>query len=352
MKFTCFDLTQAVENTSHAETYQHLFDQVEIAENGGMDAYYITEHHFDPGYNISPSPNVILGALSQRTEKIRLGVMTTVLPYHHPVRVASEIRELDLLTGGRLDVAFGRGAIRLEQIGWGVPRNETSERFEATFLALMRMLTEEKIDKYSSPWWSGENITILPDATQKPYPPLWLTAVSETSSYKAGRLGLHCCTAFRSQEERQVSMANFRAGWEEFSPDGPPGQYQSMHMIFVAETESEARKWAQPHIEGWLGHFVKLLSDRPKKNEEASYETHKRVNTQLLESSFDGLIADNRLIFGTPAQCIDQLERVMSDGIDVFQGYFQFGNLDYDASNRSLKLFCDEVMPHFESHRS
>jgi len=345
MQFTVFDLNQAVKGKTHAETYQHLFNQVRIAEDGGMDGYYITEHHFDPGYNLTPSPNVILGALSQLTKRIRLGVMTTVLPYHHPVRVASEIRELDLLTNGRLDVAYGRGAIRVEQQGWGVPRDETSERFEATFHVVKQLLTESKVEKYGSKWWQGENVKIVPDAVQRPHPPMWLTAVSETSSYKAGRLGLHCCTAFRNQAERKVSIANFRAGWEEYSTDGPPGLYQSMHMIYVAETEQEAKKYAQPHIQGWLDHFVKILSDRPVTNEEASYETHKRVNQALLDSSFEKLLAETRVIFGTPDQCVEQLERLFSDGVDIFQGYFQFGELDYDASNRSLKLFCDEVAP-------
>jgi len=350
MDFTAFDLTQAVTGHSHADVYQHLFDQVKIAEDGGMSAYYITEHHFDPGYNLTPSPNVVLGALSQRTSKIRLGVMTTVLPYHHPVRVASEIRELDLLTNGRLEVAYGRGAIRHEQDGWGVPRDETSERFEQIFDVVKELLVNDEVDSYESPWGNGVNIKIVPEAVQKPHPPMWLTAVSETSSYKAGRLGLHCCTAFRSLEERAESIASYRAGWEEYDPDGKPGLVQSMHQIFVAETIEEANKWGRPQLEGWLDHFVKVLSDRPTQNEEASYETHKRVNQKLLDSNFQALIDDNRIIFGTVDQCVEQLERLFDGGVDVFSGYFQFGELDFDASNRSMKLFCDEVMPRLKKN--
>ena len=64
MQFSVFDLTQAVTGHSHADVYEHLFDQVKIAEDGGLDTYYITEHHFDPGYNLTPSPNLILAALN------------------------------------------------------------------------------------------------------------------------------------------------------------------------------------------------------------------------------------------------------------------------------------------------
>jgi len=345
MQFTVFDLNQAVKGKTHKDVYDHLFNQLRIAEEGGIDGYYITEHHFDPGYNLTPSPNVVLAAMAQRSKKIRLGTMTTVLTYHHPVRAASEIRELDLLTNGRLDLAFGRGAIRYEQEGWGVPRNETSERFETTFHLVKKLLLESKIDSYESPWWKGGKVHIVPEATQKPLPPMWLTAVSETSMYKAGRLGLHICTAFRSEAERKEAYENYAAGWEEFDPNSEPGMHQSMSHIFVAETLAEAEKYARPHLEGWLGHFVKVLSDKPVENEEASYETHKRVNQGLLESSFSQLIDDSRVVYGTVEDVVDQLVRQFQNGVDVFSGYFQFGELDFEASNRSLKLFCDEVMP-------
>jgi alkanesulfonate monooxygenase SsuD/methylene tetrahydromethanopterin reductase-like flavin-dependent oxidoreductase (luciferase family) len=346
--FAVFDLTQGVTGRSHREVYQHIIEQAIMAEEGGLDAYYITEHHFEPGYSVVGAPNVVVGALSQRTQRIRLGVMTTVLPYHHPVRVAEEIRELDLLTDGRLDVAYGRGAIRREQQGWGVPRSDSAEMFETAYHLVRRFLTEPEVESYESRWWSGGRVVIVPEPTQLPLPPMWLTAVSETSSYKAGRLGLHCCTAFRDVEEVVESIANYRAGWEEWAevnPDTSPGKYGGLYHVFVAETLKEAQELAQPHIEGWLDHFVKILSDRPVDKEEPSYETHRRVNEKLLKSNFQQLIEDGRLIFGTPDQCVQQLEHIASSGINLIQGYFQFGELDYAASNRSLQLFCDEVLP-------
>ena len=135
MELAAFDLTQPRTGRPHVDVYTHLLEQVRIAEEGGLAAYYLAEHHFDPHYSVVPSPNVVLGALALQTKRIRLGTMTTVLPYHHPIRVAEEIRELDLLTGGRLEVSFGRGAIRLEQIGWGVrgrsPPIDSTPRFNS-----------------------------------------------------------------------------------------------------------------------------------------------------------------------------------------------------------------------------
>lgn len=351
MDLAVFDLTQAVRERPHADTYRHMFTQLDIAERGGMDGYYITEHHFDPGYNVTPAPNLIIAAMSQRTERIRLGVMTTVLPYHHPVRVAEEIRELDMLTNGRLDVALGRGAIRAEQLGFGVDRTQTLEMFEASFDLVLRFLKEERVGRYVSPWWSGEGVVITPEPVQRPHPPLWLTAVSTTSSYKAGRLGLNICTAFRDYAERAQHAASFREGWQEFHADKPLGKYGSVHPTFVGETEAEARRLGQHHIDGWFSHFVKVLSDRPSNTDDPSYETHKRAHVRLLNSTFDQLIEDNRIIFGSPEQCAEQLGRLEDSGVDAFQGQFQLGEMDYGVSTRSLQLFCDEVVPRVRARR-
>lgn len=71
----------------------------------GFIGIFLSEHHF--GGSFSASPNLLIAAVAQRTRKLRLGVMGVVLPYYHPARVVEEIGLLDLLTGGRLEVARG-----------------------------------------------------------------------------------------------------------------------------------------------------------------------------------------------------------------------------------------------------
>jgi alkanesulfonate monooxygenase SsuD/methylene tetrahydromethanopterin reductase-like flavin-dependent oxidoreductase (luciferase family) len=348
MLFSVFDVTQSISGRPHRAVYDHVFEQAAIAERGGIDAYYLAEHHFDPKYSVLASPNLLLAALAQRTSTIRLGAMTTVLPYHHPVRVAEEIRTLDALCGGRLDVAFGRGALRLEQTGWGIERSETSEMFETSYELVRTLLVENEVPSFDARWWKGGRVVLVPEATQLPHPPFWLTAVSFTSAYKAGRLGMHLATAFRSNDERREIVENYRAGWEEWReshPGAPVGLYASEHHVFVAETVAEADRFARPHLEGWMEHFLKIISDRPAAGEDPSYDTHKRHHNGIMASSWQQLIDDCRVVYGTPDQVVAQLTRMADSGMDMFMGYFQFGELDYDASNRSMKLFCEEVLP-------
>jgi alkanesulfonate monooxygenase SsuD/methylene tetrahydromethanopterin reductase-like flavin-dependent oxidoreductase (luciferase family) len=355
MLVSAFDLTQSLPDRPHREVYQHVYDQVDIAERGGLLGYYLAEHHFDPKYSVLGSPNLLVAQLAARTERLRLGVMTTVLPYHHPVRAAEEIRTLDMICNGRFDVAFGRGALRLEQLGWGIVRSETAEMFETAYDLVRKLLVENVVESYDARWWKGGRVELVPEATQKPHPPFWHTAVSFTSCYRAGRLGMNLATTFRSNAERIETVENYRAGWEEWELENPgshPGLYASLHHVFIGETVAECERLARPHLEGWMEHFLRVISDRPIEGEDPSYDTHKRHHRAIMASSWEQMVEDCRVLCGTPDQVVAQLERMNASGMDMLLGQFQFGNLDYAASSRSMQLFCDQVLPRVKALKS
>jgi alkanesulfonate monooxygenase SsuD/methylene tetrahydromethanopterin reductase-like flavin-dependent oxidoreductase (luciferase family) len=349
MLISVFDLMAPTpQMPAHREVLARTYEQLDLADRVGIHGFYLAEHHFDPPYSITGCPNLIIAQMATRSKNLRLGVMTTVLPYQHPVRVAEEIRTLDMLCDGRLDVAFGRGALRLEQQGWGVERSQTHEIFETSYDLVRRLLVEGSIESYNTRWWKGGRVELIPEATQKPHPPFWHTAVSFTSCYRAGRLGMHCATAFRSNDERIETVENYRAGWEEWEVDNPgsrPGLYGSAHHVFVGETLAECEKWARPNLEGWMEHFLKIISDRPVDGEDPSYDTHKRHHLGIRGSSWEQMVEDCRVVYGTPDQVVDQLRRMGESGMDMLIAHFQYGHLDLDASRRSMKLFCEEVLP-------
>lgn len=351
MEFHVFDVTGGGHGRGQGYTYERHFRQVELAERGGMEGYWFAEHHFDPDFNITPSPNLMIAAAASRTQRIRLGNMVTVLPYHHPLRAAEEVRMLDLLTNGRLDVGLGRGSLFREQRGWGVPREETYERFESGWDLLRRFLIETEVD-YETPWYQGTGVTITPAPVQKPYPPMWLGAVSESSFEKAARMGMHCVFAFRTDRSVREKVAAYRRAWQEYQLGSEPGKFMVMCHVFVGESEADVRRYAKPEIDRWLESFLKVVSDKPVEGEHASYQSHADHRRGVLSLDFDSLMRDGLIIMGTPDQCVEQLERVQDTGVDAFQGWFQFGNLDFDVADRSLELFCGEVMPRLQEKAS
>jgi len=112
-----------------ADVYASRIDEWVKAEEIGFDGIFFGEHHFTP-YSITPSPNLMVAALSQRTKRMRIGIMVNVLPFHDPLRLAEEGAMLDLLTRGRLEFGLGRGVDEQEFLRMKMPYQEARPRFE------------------------------------------------------------------------------------------------------------------------------------------------------------------------------------------------------------------------------
>ncbi len=357
MQFTVYDITSATADGAsawrpvdgkypHSAAYQHTLQQAQIADDAGLDTYFLTEHHFNSGFQLVPSPNLMIAAMSQMTRRIRLGAMTLNLPLYHPVRIAEEIRMLDLLSGGRLEIGLGRGLAGHEQAGFGVDRAESEALFDQSFALVRRLLTDGASPEYRTGPWHGDGVALVPEATQTPHPPIWMAGISEKSIRKAARLGVNLCTAFLDTADTARTAAIYREEWAAAHPGTSCGKYGTLQHIFVGETEAEARADAQVHLEAWLGagHEASVMianSGQPDKG----YEDHQAWFAKITSLRFDGAVEAGRIIFGTPEQCIQQLLHKAAAGVDMFQGWFQFGGLDFEASNRSMRLFGTEVVP-------
>ena len=88
---------------------------IEAYERAGFYAYHLAEHHSTP-IGMAPSPSVFLSAIAQRTKHLRFGPMVYALPLHHPLRLIEEICMVDQLSGGRLEIGFGRGSSPTEEM--------------------------------------------------------------------------------------------------------------------------------------------------------------------------------------------------------------------------------------------
>ena len=89
----------------------------DLAEPLGFDSLFALEHHFT-GYSMSPAPLQLLSYYAGRTKRVTLGTCVIVLPWHDPIRVAEQIALLDVISGGRTLMGFGRGAATVEYEGF------------------------------------------------------------------------------------------------------------------------------------------------------------------------------------------------------------------------------------------
>src|SRR6201989_1339214 len=149
-----------------------------------FEGIFFSEHHF--GLSYSPSPNLLIAAVAQSTQRLRLGTMGVVLPLYQPWRVLEEIGMLDHLTGGRLEIGCASG-VPQELIQTGMGPEENRERFNESLEILDAWLAEPVISHHGR-YYSFDKLRVVPRPLQQPSPPKWTTVVSTASAVQsAGR---------------------------------------------------------------------------------------------------------------------------------------------------------------------
>ena len=113
---------------SDREVYLHELSMADMAEPMGFESIWSAEHHFDD-YTMCPNVAQFLTYMAGRTERVRLGSMVMVLPWHDPIRLAEEVSVLDHVSGGRAILGIGRGLGRIEFEGFRREMGESRERF-------------------------------------------------------------------------------------------------------------------------------------------------------------------------------------------------------------------------------
>src|SRR5438105_14252364 len=158
-------------DTSFEEIYRNLLDDAVLAERLGYHGVLLAEHHFT-NYCAIPNPLMLAAAIGQRTSRIRIGTAVVVLPLHNPVRLAEDVAEADQLTGGRIEVGFGRGYAAYEFTPLGLDL-ESSPAAMAEGLDVLDKLC-------SGPDVSNQDrrgpfpaVTVTPQPVPRPRPPAW-----------------------------------------------------------------------------------------------------------------------------------------------------------------------------------
>jgi len=167
---------------------EETIEQCVLADEMGFDYVWFVEHHFLTGFSMSPCPEVIYGALSQRTKNIRLGFGVVILPYHHPIRVAERVAMVDHLTNGRVDLGTGRSA-PYEQTGMGIDPRDTRDMWEES-LAMIPKIWEPGLFSWEGRFWNVPPREVRPKPYQQPHPPLWVAALQPSTYQLAAEKGI------------------------------------------------------------------------------------------------------------------------------------------------------------------
>src|ERR1700689_1014211 len=244
---------------SPVERMQHLLEEIELADQVGLDVFGIGEHH--RAEFLDSAPTVILAAAAARTRKIRLTSAVTVLSAADPVRVFQEFATLDLISHGRAEIVAGRGSFVESYPLFGLRLEDYDELFVEKLDLLLAIRENPHVE------WAGKHRAPLTGQAVYPRPlqdplPIWVGVGGTPSSFvRAGMLGLPLMVAIIGGEPRRFRPlvdayrdAGRRAGH-------PAGKLTvGLHSIgFLADTTQQA---ADDFYPGYAHTFTEIGKER------------------------------------------------------------------------------------------
>src|SRR6266852_7504003 len=167
--FTLSDNHYENNRRSANQVVTDILDEAVYAEEVGLNSAWIGEHHFS-SLGVLSCPDLVLAHVAARTKRIRLAPAVTVLPLHHPIRVAEQWATLDLISGGRVDFAAGRGYDRQEYRPFRVSFEDNQEIFEEGMEIVRRLWSADGPISYDGKYYSFEHVSISPKPVQPPLP--------------------------------------------------------------------------------------------------------------------------------------------------------------------------------------
>ena len=167
---------------SEYNVFWEALEQIVLAEEMGFEYAWLVEHHFLTEFAHSCAPEVFLGALSQRTSRMRLGHGVVLLPVNHPVRVAEYVATLDVLSNGRVELGTGRSGTPYQLSPFGLDINDTRGMWDEALSIIPRMWTEE-VFSHDGKYYHIPPREVIPKPVQVPHPPLWV-ACTQTETFR------------------------------------------------------------------------------------------------------------------------------------------------------------------------
>jgi alkanesulfonate monooxygenase SsuD/methylene tetrahydromethanopterin reductase-like flavin-dependent oxidoreductase (luciferase family) len=319
------------------------------ADEMGFSHVRTVEHYFRPYGGMTPNPIVFLSAVAGRTRRVRL-VTGAVLPiFNHPLKLAGELAMLDCLSHGRLDAGFGRAFLPEEFDAFQRSMDESRARFEGGIAAIRRLWTETDV-VYEDAFYRFGPLNSTPRPVQQPHPPILIATVGTPASFDwAGQqgFGLMVVPYISDFERLRANLQRYRDAFARAHPERRIPPVQMSFHLHVADTDSRAVAEATGPMEMYINLFKESASAWHGRAS-ADYPGYAEVIRELDSMNMDRILAEGRAFIGSP----EAVERQVRAAQDLFGDLepslsILWGNLPFDQSERSLRLFGSEVLPHF-----
>ncbi|WP_085994336.1 LLM class flavin-dependent oxidoreductase [Oceanobacillus senegalensis] len=314
------------ERISAQQRIQEIIELAKLAEQAGIDFFSVGESHQE--YFTTQAHSVVLAAIAQATDKIKIGSSSTIISTSDPVRVYEDFATIDLISKGRTEIIAGRAS----RVGLfdllGYDLRDYEELFEEKFELLLKINKEEVVN------WEGKFRKPLRDAKVIPRPlegsmPIWRAVGGPpASAIKAGFQGVPMFLAILGgpASSFKISVDAYREALQRAGHHPNDFPVSTAGFFYAAETTQQAQREVYPHID--LG--MKLINGRgyPKQQFAQGADTRDVMN------------------IGSPQQIIEKLlyQHEMF-GHQRYIAQIDFGGVPFDKLMKNMELIGNEILP-------
>jgi probable LLM family oxidoreductase len=313
-----------------AQRVRELIEEIELADQVGLDVFGVGEHH-RPDYTVS-SPAVILAAAAARTSRIRLTSAVSVLSSDDPVRVFQDFATIDLISNGRAEITAGRGSFIESYPLFGQDLDDYDALFTEKLRLLLALREQERIT------WEGVHRPSIHDRGVYPRPlqqplPVWIAVGGTPQSVaRAGTLGLPLAVAIiGGMPERFTPLVElYRRSADKAGHDPASLKVSINSHGFIADTSARAVELALPPYIETMGRIGRERGWPMPTRQQFDFERGPR----------------GALLLGSPQEVIDKIlfehELFRMDRLLI---QFTVGPMAHADVLRSIELFGTVVAP-------
>ena len=354
MRTSLFTEVQCPDGASPMVRLDEFLEQAVLADRLGFLGFWIAEVHCQPRFSLLSAPYTVLGAVSQRTERLRLGVAVNLVTVHHPVQVAEQAAMLDQLSHGRMDFAAGGGHphTRVYEC-FGVDHEKTREIMEES-LKIIQAAWKEDVLEFEGKFFRIPEIVVNPKPLQRPHPPIYIAASSPDGVEFAARLGFNLFLPLHTRTRKQVlDLSN--SYWELLARNGHDPFQRELGLLIpmhLGESVSGARSRAEHGIMSYYLTIGEMRRDYLQWIAQKDMAMPDRLSKTATGEglTFERICAEHAVV-GDSATAVAALEELADEtGATHILAWMNIGSVPHSFVRQSMEQFAREVMPRIAAY--
>jgi len=323
-------------------------EQAELADRLGFNTYWIAEIHCQPKFSLLSAPYVVLGAVAQRTKRLRLGVAVNTLPVHHPVQLAEAAAMLDLVSNGRMDFAAGGGHPHSRAYECFGADHKSTHDYMAEGIEVIQKAWSEETLTFKGKFFDIHEVIVNPKPVQKPLPPIHMATSSLEGVEVGACLGVNLFLPIHTRTPEQV-VEYASAYWEGLKRNGHDLTSRELGLLLpmhLAATTAEAKTRSEAGIMSYFKTITDMRVDYSAWLTRRGVELPARLRTAAGAQVAFETVCEKHAVIGDSGVAVDKIKNLTQQtGATNLLTWFNIGTVPHAAVKESMQQFAAEVMP-------